>query len=576
MKRRKKSNLTDLTDELGFDLDFLDEETLSSGDQESGEQENAKKKQTSSASKKKLPAWVIIPILGVILLCTFGLYLLFGKQDTSSDTKTLSVAEVKRGNIREVYNSSGTIESENTKTYYSPVTAPITNLNATVGKTVKKGDLLVTFDTAGLERDTLQAQLNLQSSYNSSQAAREQNARAIDAANAASANLENQANILAEQANALKEKADAAKAEYDAQIASISTPEAQARAAELQTNIQELNTQIQNTQNLINTLSVIYEGSGEVYSEAVATPEEQRSDTQKQLIRDIDSYNTAVADLPNLQAQLAASEAELASLTTVADTGYEALYAQYEAAYAQYEAAVSSAEGSAPASGITSSEIANLDISDNLAELAALTPQELLEKAREGMKADMDGVIASVDILHSNSAAQGAAVFSIASTENVRVKIEVSPDDYAKMKTGNTADITVGDHKYKGTLASIDKIAINNAKGNPVIGAQIHIDNPDENLCIGATAKISMTVASSDDVLVVPTETINASSDGDFVFIIKDGIVQKKPVELGHASTTEVEVVSGLKEGDYVVNDLNVDLSEGMKAIGIPETDDQK
>lgn len=571
MKKKKKSNLTD---DLGFDsldLDFLEEEMATSD-----EAESPKRGQNTSNSKKKLPTWVIFPILGIILIGTFGLSLLFGKQDTSSAAKTLSVTEVKRGNIREIYNSSGTIESENTKTYYSPVTAPITNLNAEIGKTVKKGDLLVTFDTSSLERDTQQAQLNLQSSYNSSQAAREQNARAIEAADAANANLKNQANMLADQANALKEKADAAKAEYDAQAAAISTPEAQARAAQLQTEIQEMNTQIQNTQNLINTLSVIYEGSGEVYSEAIATPEENRSDMQKQLIQNIDSYNTAVADLPKLQAQLAASEAELTSLTTVPDTGYEALYAQYEAAYAQYKAAESTAEGAAPASGITSSEIANLDISDNLAELAALTPQELLEKGREGMKADMDGVIASVDLLQSNAASQGAAVFSIASTENVRVRIEVSPDDYAKMKLGSTADITVGDSKYKGTLSSIDKIAVNNAKGNPVIGAQIHIDTPDENLCIGATAKISMTVSKSDNVLVVPTETINASSDGDFVFIIKDGIVQKKTVELGSASATEVEVISGLEEGDYVVNDLNVDLSEGVKAIGIPETDSQK
>ncbi len=565
MKWKKTTNHTD---EFNLDLDFLDEE-ISSSD----EQSNTTKRKDSSRSKKKLPSWVIFPILGVLLIGTLGLYLLFGKKDTSSNMKTLSVVEVKRGNIREVYNSSGTIESENTKTYYSPVTAPITNLNAKVGKAVKKGDLLVTFDTANLERDNQQAQLQLQSSYNSSQAAREQSARAIDAANAASANLENQANILADQANSLKERADAAKAEYDAQVANISTPEVQARIAELQTEIQEVNTQIQNTQNLITTLSVIYEGSGEVYSEAVATPEAERSDTQNQLIQDIDSYNTAVADLPVLQTQLAGAESELASLTTVTDTGYEALYAQYETVYAQYEAAKSSADSSSSTSGITSSEIANLSISDNLAELAALTPQELLEKGREGMKSDMDGVIASIDILQSNTAAQGAAVFSIASTENVRVKIEVSPDDYARMKTGNTADITVGDFKYKGTLTAVDKIALNNAKGNPVIGAQIHIDNPDENLCIGATAKVSMTVAKSDNVLTVPAETINTSSDGDFVFIIKDSTVKKKAVELGHSSTTEIEIISGLDEGDYVINDLNVDLSEGMKAIGVPETD---
>lgn len=526
--------------------------------------------------KKKLPSWVIFPILGAILLVSFGLYALFGKKDDSSDMQTLSVVEVKKGNIREVYNSSGTIESENTKTYYSPVTAPITNLNAEVGKVVKAGDLLVTFDTTNLERDNQQAQLNLQSSYNSSQAARDKNAQAIEAANAANADLANQANALAEQANALKAKADAAKAQYDAQVSQNSTPEVQAKIAELQNKIQTLAAQIQNTQNTINTLSVIYEGSGEAYSAAIATPENQRTETQKQLISDIDTYNAAIADLPQLQAQQAAAESELSSLTTVTDTGYSELYAQYEAVYAQYEAAVQAANAGNANTGISSSEAANLDISDNLAELAALTPAEMLEKGREGMKADMDGVIASVELLQTNSAAQGTAVFSIASTQNVRVKIEVSPDDYAKMKIGNTAVITVGEHKYEGTLSNINKIAVKNAKGNPTITAQLHINNPDENICIGATAKVSMTVAQSDNVLVIPTEAVNASTDGDFVFIIKDGTVYKKAVELGNASTTEVEILSGLEKGDYVVNDLNVDLTEGMKAIGVPQTDEKK
>ena len=76
-----------------------------------------------------------------------------------------------------------------------------------------------------------------------------------------------------------------------------------------------------------------------------------------------------------------------------------------------------------------------------------------------------------------------------------------------------------------------------------------------------------MTVAESKDVLVVPTEVVNASTDGDFVYIIENGIVKQQPVELGTSSATEVEIVSGLKEGDQVVSDLNVDIEPGMRAI---------
>ncbi|MCB6308332.1 HlyD family efflux transporter periplasmic adaptor subunit [Mediterraneibacter glycyrrhizinilyticus] len=535
--------------------------------------------------KKKLPGWVIVPIIAGVAVAGIGISALIGDGDNPSASQNLSVVEVKKESIKEVYNSSGTIESENTKTYYSPVTAPIANLNAKVGQIVQAGDLLVTFDTTNLERDNQQAQLNLQSAYNTSQAARDKNAQAIDAANAANAELANQANALADQVNALKAQMDAAKATYDANATANASAETQTRIAELQGQIADLNTQIQNYQNTIQTLSVVYEGSGKTYSEAVATPEDKRTDAQKKLISDIDTYNAAVAELPNAQASLAATESELTALNTVDDAGYAALAAQYESAYAQWEAAYNAANAAAsqPSAGMSSAEMNNLTISDNLAELAAMSQSELLEKAREGMKADMNGVIASVEVLQTNAAAQGAAVFSIASTENVRVKVDISPDDYEKMTVGTPAyekmtvgtpaTITIGEHKYEGTLENVNRIATNNAKGNPVIGAQIHISNPDEYICIGATAKVSMTVAQSDNVLTVPIECINTSTSGDFVFVIENGTVKKKPVELGTASTTAIEVKSGLKEGDQVVNDLNVDVTEGMKATAVPSTD---
>ena len=96
-------------------------------------------------------------------------------------------------------------------------------------RSYKAGDLLVTFDTTNLERDNQQAQLNLQSAYNTSQAARDKNAQAIDAANAANAELANQANALADQVNALKAQMDAAKATYDANAAANASAETQTR-----------------------------------------------------------------------------------------------------------------------------------------------------------------------------------------------------------------------------------------------------------------------------------------------------------------------------------------------------------
>ena len=523
---------------------------------------------TAVTNKKKVPAWVIIPILAVIILLAWILSVFAGGKIEDSAGTPLNVVKAERGTVKEVYNSTGTIESENTKTYYSPVTAPIKECRAVAGQTVKAGDLLVTFDTTNLERDNQQAQLTLQSSLNSSIAARTQNARAIDAANAASAQAAAQANALADEVNALVSQVDSAYAQYKAnqQTAAQQAAQNAPKVQELQSQITTYNESIASADAVISSYERGYTGRQVEINEALAA--ENPDPVQEQIIKDTEEYNAALKSKSDTEALLAQAQESLDALGVppADDAGYSDLLAQYEAKYAEWQTAYQAAGASVPDTGMTSAELSNLDISDNLAELSALTPEELLAKGKEGMKADMNGVVASVEILQTNSAAQGTALFTIADTDNVRVKIEVAPDDYDKMNPGSEVDVTLAGHTYKGTLTGVDKIAVPNAKGVPVIGARIHIENPDENICIGATAKIKMTVAEAENVVVIPTEAINASTDGDFVYVIENGIVKEKPVTLGISSSTQTEITEGLDEGDIVINDFNADIRPGMRA----------
>lgn len=523
---------------------------------------------TAVTNKKKVPAWVIIPILAVIILLAWILSVFAGGKIEDSAGTPFNVVKAERGTVKEVYNSTGTIESENTKTYYSPVTAPIKECRAVAGQTVKAGDLLVTFDTTNLERDNQQAQLTLQSSLNSSIAARTQNARAIDAANAASAQAAAQANALADEVNALVSQVDSAYAQYQAnqQAAAQQAAQNAPKVQELQSQITTYNESIASADAVISSYERGYTGRQVEINEALAA--ENPDPVQEQIIKDTEEYNAALKSKSDTEALLAQAQDSLDALGVppADDAGYSDLLAQYEAKYTEWQAAYQAAGASVPDTGMTSAELSNLDISDNLAELAALTPEELLAKGKEGMKADMNGVVASVEILQTNSAAQGTALFTIADTDNVRVKIEVAPDDYDKMNPGSEVDVTLAGHTYKGTLTGVDKIAVPNAKGVPVIGARIHIENPDENICIGATAKIKMTVAEAENVVVIPTEAINASTDGDFVYVIENGIVKEKPVTLGISSSTQTEITEGLDEGDIVINDFNADIRPGMRA----------
>ena len=540
------------------DLDTIITETLEEDavhDEDSYELEDSG---AANPPRKKLPGWVIIPVIAVLAVIIIAVSFLSKGNDSGKGTP-LQVSKVTTGDVREIYNASGKIESENTKTYYSPVTAPIAKCNAVVGNAVKSGELLVSFDTTNLERDNQQAQLTLKSSLNGSLVAKAQNAKAIDAANAANTQAAEQANQLADKVNELAAQVDAAYAKYQENLAAAeaAAPDQAKLKAEIvaQQNIIQINDAV------IQKITDSYGNNFPDLDAALAKPDEEKNNDDLAIIQ----YHEAKTEIAKANEIINKITPQIKD-GPVDDASYNELNAQLETVYAQWEAAYNAASAPSADAGMSSAELEGLVISDNLAELTALSPAELVAKGKEGMAADMDGVIASVGLLETNTATQGMAMFTVASTEKVRVKIEVSPDDYDKIKVGNKAEITIGQYKYQGTLTKVNKIALNNEKGNPVIGAEIHIDNPDENVCIGAAAKISMTVAESSDVLLVPTEVINTSSEGDFVYVIKDGVVKKKPVELGTASTTKIEVKSGLKKGDQVVNDLNVDIKDGMKA----------
>ena len=480
----------------------------------------------------------------------------------------MEVVEVVRGDVKEIYNVSGTVDSEKKKVFYSPVNAPVSQLRAKVGQAVKAGDLLVAFDTSDLEKNNQKAQMDLQSAVNTNQSAREQADRS--ASEAAKAAADAQA------------AAGAARAQAEQQIASVESQiSAKSRQmASLEQSVQDEITANQtlqpqldewNAQKAVNLerISVLY---GEVNSRREKINTGNVSDEEKaQLETEITERSKEIAEKEGANAAL---DAQIAQVSAQIQTGSQQAYAQIQqevqALQAQAEQlrasiSVETPSASIPDTSLTQGQINNMAITENLAELAVLSSEELMAKARDGIKADFDGVISDVKTMEGGTAVAGGELFTLVSNQDVNVKLEIPASDFDKVEVGSKAVVKIGKYKYDGVVESIDKIAVPNTKGNPVIGANVKIQNPDENIYIGVAAKLTMTVAEEKDVLYLPNENVNTSTEGDFVYVVQSGVVKKKAVELGITSNSKVEIKSGLKEGDKVVADTFGTVEEGMK-----------
>ena len=105
-----------------------------------------------------------------------------------------------------------------------------------------------------------------------------------------------------------------------------------------------------------------------------------------------------------------------------------------------------------------------------------------------------------------------------------------------------------------------------------MVGAKIHIENPDNNIYLGIEAKLKILTASESDVLLVPVESVNIDNEGEFCFAIENGMLVRKPIQSGISSDIYVQVKDGLSEGDEIVTSsyMGMDISEGMAVTPMP------
>ena len=113
--------------------------------------------------KKKKKKKKIIIGAAVVLVAAGGISVAAQRKSGDDQIPQVPVVTVQTGDVEEIVDASGTVGSEEEKTYYSPVNAQIKKVAFSQGDVVKKGTKLIEFDTKDLEKDNQKAELNLKS-----------------------------------------------------------------------------------------------------------------------------------------------------------------------------------------------------------------------------------------------------------------------------------------------------------------------------------------------------------------------------------------------------------------------------
>lgn len=142
--------------------------------------------------------------------------------------------------------------------------------------------------------------------------------------------------------------------------------------------------------------------------------------------------------------------------------------------------------------------------------------------------------------------------------ENTQASVVLSEVDVTKVKVGQNATITLDalpDHSFTGKVLMIDtngQVSSGVASYPAIIQFDTSIDSIYPNM--GINAKIITAV--KDNILLVPSSAVQTVSGQKNVRTLQGGQLVNLPVEVGIASDTQVEITSGVSEGDSIVTSV--------------------
>lgn len=186
------------------------------------------------------------------------------------------------------------------------------------------------------------------------------------------------------------------------------------------------------------------------------------------------------------------------------------------------------------------------------AKVAVEQAQRNIDKAR--IIAPFDGIVAAVNYNVGDSAGTNTAL-ALADISTLQVKVTLAEVDVAKVKVGQSAQMTLdalpgatfdAQVTALGPVATVTSGVVN----YPVI---VSVNNPNSSIKPGMTANLAIQVDRRDNVLLIPTRAVRTQGNQKQVTVLYKGQSINTPITTGLASDTQIEVMSGLKEGDQVV-----------------------
>lgn len=437
-------------------------------------------------------------------------------------------------NVSEDVEASGDVHGMETTTYYSTVTAPVNSYDLKVGDEVRAGQMAVGYDLEDLINLRDQAILTAKSAENTMngqvQASNSNQAKYNKAAS--DIEIYRMSYALFRQANDYINQ-DQYQENWDVScIADGINKDLAQKSADLSTKTTELQL---------------------AQAEQDVEKAEKLMDEIEELNQDIAELNQDLAGLP----PATLSPEEYAQTVINGNWMSDIMRNWTEASTLRntYENQI-----------LNSYQKEQLRNSYDLSELTVESAELNLAKASAGVSVGEDGIITESFVANGSVVSKGSPLFTVESTRDIKVDVGISKYDIGKIEKGQAADIKIAGNTYEGVVYDIKRLAEASDSDKAKVTVSVKFNKPDEKVYLGLEADVTIHTEEKQGVMTIPSEAFYSDDDGDYCYVIRNGVVEKQYFTAGSQTDEYTEVMSGLGNGEIVIVDAITDDAVGKKA----------
>ncbi|MFT5654660.1 MAG: RND family efflux transporter MFP subunit [Arenicella sp.] len=182
--------------------------------------------------------------------------------------------------------------------------------------------------------------------------------------------------------------------------------------------------------------------------------------------------------------------------------------------------------------------------------------------ARTSIKAPFAGRVVSQSIQPGEFAQIGSPIARVVDTQNLEISARVPAALVQPIEPGTELKIIGRGRELTAPLRAL--VPVGDAVSRTM---ELRVSLSNTDLLVGSPVRVSLPTAASKEVIAIPRDAIILRPNQQYVFVVEEGVANRKEVQLGYGEGDMIEVIGDIKGNATVVIRGGERLRDGQSVV---------